>query len=47
MSSDVLEDVVVMNEMEDGNNGEDGGDDFMTNSMQRLQDSVVTNGEDA
>ena len=47
MSSDVLEDVAAMNEMEDRNNGKEGGDNFMTNSMQRLQDAVVTNGEDA
>ena len=47
MSSDVLKDVAVMNKMEDRNNGEDSGDDFMTNSIQRLQDTVVTNGEDA
>ena len=46
MSSDVLKDVAAMNEMNDRNHGEEDGDDFMTNSLQRLQDAVVTNGED-
>ena len=43
----MLKDVVTMNEMEDRNNGKEGDDNFMTKSMQRLQDAVVTNGEDA
>ena len=45
MSSDVLEDVATMNEGNDRNHGEEDGD-FMTTSLQRLQDAVVTNGED-
>ena len=47
MSSDVVQDVATMNEMDDGNNGNEVSDDFMITSMQRLQDAVVTNGEDA
>ena len=47
MSSDVVQDVAAMNKMDDGNNGDEVSDDFMLNSMQRLQDAVVTNGEDA